>query len=134
MEKNKDQKELEKIKKKMVDDIMSEENYPEGPVKITDDDFEETIEDHPLILVDFWADWCGPCKMMEPILKELASEYQGDLVVGKLNVDDNSTVPNQFQVSSIPTMVLFKEGEPVERMVGAMQKEQLAQKVDEYIK
>lgn len=133
MEKNKDQKELEKIKEKMVDDIMSEENYPEEPVKITDDDFEETIEDYPLILVDFWADWCGPCKMMEPILKELASEYQGDLVVGKLNVDDNSTVPNQFQVSSIPTMVLFKEGEPVERMVGAMQKEQLAQKVDEYI-
>ncbi len=132
MEKNKDQKELEKIKEKMVDDIMSEENYPEEPVKITDDDFEETIEDYPLILVDFWADWCGPCKMMEPVLEELAREYQGDLVIAKMNVDENSRIPGQFQVSSIPTMVLFKDGEQVERMMGALPKEQLKQKIEQY--
>ncbi len=131
---NKDDDEnVEKIKKKMVEDIMSknEENYPDGPIKVNDDDFQETIEKYPLVLVDFWADWCGPCKMMEPVLEDLAQEYQGEIVIAKMNVDNNRKVPNQFGVSSIPTMVLFKDGESVERMVGALQKEQLKQKFEE---
>ncbi|MFP3872359.1 MAG: thioredoxin [Candidatus Natronoplasma sp.] len=126
-------KELEKIKKKMVEDIMSEEEYPEEPIKVNDADFQDTLEKYPLVLVDFWAAWCGPCKMMEPVLEELAEDIQGALVVGKMNVDENSQVPSQFQVSSIPTLVLFKDGEPVERLVGAMRKEQLAQKVKQYV-
>ncbi len=127
------QEELKNIKKKMVEDIMSEGKYPEEPINVSDGDFQDTLERYPVVLVDFWADWCGPCKMMEPVLEELASEYKGDLVVGKMNVDKNGTVPNQFQVSSIPTLVLFKDGEPVERLVGAMQKDQLSQKVEQYL-
>lgn len=127
------QEELKNIKKKMVEDIMSDGKYPEEPINVSDGDFQDTLERYPVVLVDFWADWCGPCKMMEPVLEELASEYKGDLVVGKMNVDKNGTVPNQFQVSSIPTLVLFKDGEPVERLVGAMQKDQLSQKVEQYL-
>ncbi len=131
----KSNKEAEKIKKKMVEDIMSkkEENYPGEPMKVNDDDFQETIEKYPLVLVDFWADWCGPCKMMEPILEDLAEEYQGEIVIAKMNVDNNQEVPSQFGVSSIPTMVLFKDGERADRMVGALQKDQLKQKFEEHL-
>jgi len=127
---------VEKIKEEMVDKMMDEDGsnqYPEGPVEMTDSDFKETIEQYPLVLVDFWAAWCGPCKMMEPVLKELAEEYQGEVVIGKMNVDKNQTIPNKFQVSSIPTMILFKDGEPVDKMIGARGKDQLGQKFDEYL-
>ncbi|MBS3815995.1 MAG: thioredoxin [Candidatus Thermoplasmatota archaeon] len=115
---------------------MSEDEsteYPEGPVKVNDNDFQETINEYPLVLVDFWAEWCGPCKMMEPVLEELAEEYQGEVVIAKMNVDKNQKVPSQFQVSSIPTLVLFKDGERVDRMIGALQKQQLEQKFEEHM-
>ncbi len=128
---------VEKIKKEMVDDMMSGKNsteeYPSGPIEVNDENFQETLEKYPLVLVDFWAAWCGPCKMMEPVMEELAAEYEGDAVIAKMNVDKNNRVPSQFQVSSIPTLVLFKDGEKVERMMGARQKGQLAQKLDQYV-
>ncbi|MEF8874238.1 MAG: thioredoxin [Candidatus Thermoplasmatota archaeon] len=129
-------KEVEEIKKKMVEDIMNkkeEENYPKEPIKVNDNDFQETIDNYPLVLVDFWAEWCGPCKMMEPVLEELAEEYQGEVVIAKMNVDNNQKVPNNFGVSSIPTLVLFKNGERVDRMIGALQKQQLEQKFEEHL-
>ncbi|MFP4002040.1 MAG: thioredoxin [Thermoplasmata archaeon] len=127
---------VEKIKEEMVDKMMNEKEskqFPEEPIEVTDSEFKETIEEYPLVLVDFWAAWCGPCKMMEPVMEELAEEYQGDVVIGKMNVDKNQTVPSQYQVSSIPTMVLFKDGEAVDRMIGARGKEQLGQKLEQYI-
>jgi len=127
---------VEKIKKEMVDKMMNEKGskeYPDGPIEVNDNDFEEIIEEYPLVLVDFWAAWCGPCKMMEPVLEELAKDYQGEVVVGKMNVDKNQNIPSRFQVSSIPTMVLFKGGEAVDKMVGALQKEQLKQKFEEHL-
>ncbi len=133
MAKSKDE-DVEKIKEEMVDKMMNDtesKEYPAEPVKVTDNDFKETIKEYPLVLVDFWAAWCGPCKMMEPVLDELAEEYQGDVVIGKMNVDKNQNIPSRFQVSSIPTMVLFKEGEVVDRMIGALGKEQLSQKIEE---
>jgi len=128
--------EAESIKEKMVDNMMNKtgsKDYPAEPIKVTDNDFEETIEEYSLVLVDFWAAWCGPCKMMEPVLEDLAKDYQGEVVIGKMNVDKNQNIPSRFQVSSIPTMVLFKDGEAVDRMVGALQKEQLKQKFEEYL-
>jgi len=127
---------IESIKKKMVDNMVNKtesKDYPAEPIEVTDKDFEETIEEYPLVLVDFWAAWCGPCKMMEPVLEELAEDYQGEVVIGKMNVDKNQNIPIRFQVSSIPTMVLFKEGEVVDRMIGALQKNQLKQKFEEYL-
>ncbi|MYK75768.1 MAG: thioredoxin [Acidimicrobiaceae bacterium] len=85
------------------------------------------------ILVDFWAEWCGPCKLIAPILDEIASEQQGTLTVAKLNVDEAPDVARRFGVMSIPTMILFDGGEPAKRMVGAKPKEALLGELAEYL-
>jgi thioredoxin 1 len=85
------------------------------------------------VLVDFWAEWCGPCKLIAPILDEIASEQEGTLTVAKLNVDEAPDVARRFQVMSIPTMILFDGGEPAKRMVGAKPKEALLGELAEYL-
>jgi thioredoxin 1 len=85
------------------------------------------------VLVDFWAEWCGPCKSIEPVLEEIAKEQQGKLVIGKLNVDDNLQVVRRFDVMSIPTLILFKDGEPQLRLIGAKGKAQLLQELNRYL-
>ncbi|MFZ5815141.1 MAG: thioredoxin [Bacillota bacterium] len=82
------------------------------------------------VLVDFWAVWCGPCRMIAPIVDELANEYAGKLKVGKLNVDENNAVAAKYGVMSIPTLLIFKNGQPVERIVGFQPKKELAAKID----
>ena len=98
---------------------------------ITDNTFNEVINDNDLVLVDFWADWCGPCKMLSPILDEI-SEERG-LLVGKLNVDENPAKMEEYSVYSIPTMVLFKSGQPVRIINGAMPKHILLKELSEWI-
>lgn len=98
---------------------------------ITDDSFDKEIASHNLILVDFWAEWCGPCKKLSPILDEISSEI--GLWVGKLNVDENPIKTQEFSVNSIPTMVLFKSGKPVKTIIGAMPKHKLIQEISEWI-
>ena len=90
-------------------------------VELTDDTFTTEAADG-LVLVDFWAPWCGPCRMVSPIIEELSGDYAGKVKVGKLNVDDNQRTAMSFRVMSIPTVILFKDGQPVETMVGAMPK------------
>ncbi len=131
-----DDKELEDIKKKKVKEIMTKKegaNFPDEPVKLNDSNFQEKLNEYPLVLVDFWADWCGPCKMVEPIIEELAEDLQGKAVFGKVNVDKNKQTASQFQVSSIPTMIVFKDGEVVDRMIGALPKEQIKQKLEPHM-
>lgn len=82
------------------------------------------------VLVDFWAVWCGPCRMIAPIVDEIANEYNGKLKVGKLNVDENNTLAAKYGVMSIPTLLVFKNGQPVERIVGFQPKKELAGKID----
>ena len=108
------------------------EKWPEEPVKVTDKTFDEFIEDYDLAIVDCWAEWCGPCKMMDPVLEEIAEEMQNDIAVGKLNVDENKAKTSEYGISSIPTMLVFKNGENVDRLVGAMPKEALKQKLNSY--
>ena len=98
---------------------------------VTDNTFEQVIKENALVLVDFWAEWCGPCKKLTPILEELSSET--GLLVGKLNVDENTQKPSEYGVSSIPTMVLFKDGNPVHTVIGAMPKHRLLKELAQWI-
>lgn len=100
------------------------------PLNLDDSNFAQTINKYPLLLVDFWAPWCGPCRMMSPIIDQVGKEYIGKLVVGKVNVDENPNISGQFGISSIPTLILFKRGQAVKNIIGSVSKSS----IDEMVK
>lgn len=96
------------------------------PFHVTDQNFDQTINTNKTVLIDFWATWCGPCRALAPTIVELATEYSGKVLIGKLDVDANPETAEKFQVFSIPTMVLFKDGKEVDRLVGLCPKSKIA--------
>ena len=100
------------------------------PIEITDANFEDILATEKPVLVDFWAEWCGPCKMIGPVVEELASDYDGKAVVGKVDVDNNPNVSAKFGIRSIPTLLFFKNGEIVDKQIGAVPKSILANKLE----
>ena len=125
--------ELEKLQKQRMEELMRKggkaerpghqaEAMPAGVVELSAADFAQTTAKYPLMVVDFWAPWCGPCRMVSPIIEELAKDYAGRVAFGKLNVDDNPVTAQSFGIEGIPTIMMFSRGKAVDTMVGAAPK------------
>ena len=135
--------EIEEIRRKKLEEYnkrfcekgmnMNEDSWPNAPIHITDADIDKVIKKYETIVVDCWAPWCGPCRMVGPIIDELAKEMQGKVVFAKLNVDENQRTSMKYKIMSIPTMLMFKKGNLVDRFVGAMPKDILKQKINSYL-
>jgi thioredoxin 1 len=97
------------------------------PLHVTDSNFDDTIKKNKVVFVDFWANWCGPCRALAPTIAELAKEYAGKVIVGKLDVDENPATAERFQVFSIPTMIVYKDGKEAERLVGLCSKSRITE-------
>jgi len=104
------------------------------PVTVTDENFNSFISSHPLAIIDFWAEWCMPCRMMAPIIEKLALEYAGKAVFGKLNVDENPMTAATYRIVSIPTLIFFKNGVEVERIVGLLPKNHIQTTIEKHLK
>jgi thioredoxin 1 len=102
------------------------------PYHLTDENFEQTIQKNKLVLVDFWANWCGPCRALAPTIEELAKENSGKMLIGKLDVDENPAIAERFKVFSIPTMIFFKNGQEAERLVGLCPKGRIADAINKH--
>jgi len=98
-------------------------------LEITDGNIKEIINSGKPVVIDFWAEWCGPCRMVGPLVEELAKEYEGQVTIGKMNVDDNVETPTEYGIRNIPTILFFKDGKVVDKQIGATQKAALAAKV-----
>lgn len=107
-------------------------NWPDTPIHLLDVDVDETIKKYETVVLDCWAPWCGPCRMLGPIIEELATEMHGKIVFGKLNVDENPQTSMKYKIMSIPTLLVFKNGKYVDRIVGAIPKEMLLSKLKPY--
>ena len=103
------------------------------PFHVTDANFEETITKNKVVFIDFWANWCGPCRALAPTITELAGEYAGKVLIGKLDVDENPAMAEKFQVFSIPTMIVFKDGKEAARLVGLCPKNKIDSTLKEHI-
>ena len=136
-----DDRELDKIRIKRIQEIMEAqkmnsqgtEDWPNEPVTVTDSNFDEFVKKYPFVVIDCWAPWCGPCKMVGPVIDELAKDHAGKIVFGKLNTDENMETAMKFSIMSIPTMLIFKNGELIDRPVGAMPKPMLEETITKHL-
>ena len=134
--------ELEEIKAKKLEtywndmqppSVTLEKKAPKAPVKVTDGNFDSLLEEYDFMIVDCWAPWCGPCRMLGPVIDELAGDYSGKVVFEKLNTDENRQIAHRFGIMSIPTMLFIKNGHHVDTIVGAVPKQVIESKIKEHL-
>jgi len=131
--------ELEAIKQKKLAELQKAVSVKammsslSAPVILTDSNFKSEIAKYPILLVDFWAPWCGPCRMVSPIIEQLAREYSGRVAFGKVNVDENQMISSSYAIQSIPTMMIFKNGKAVDTMIGALPKAEIEMKLEQQL-
>jgi thioredoxin 1 len=133
--------ELEEIKRKKMEQMKKEMNapakpileLPDKPVVVTDATIDAAANQYPLFILDCWAEWCGPCRTIGPIIEQLAKEMKGKVVFGKLNVDENMQTANKYRISAIPTLMVFKDGKLIDKLVGAYPKPALAAKIQRFL-
>ncbi|MFQ5884244.1 MAG: thioredoxin [Thermoplasmata archaeon] len=132
--------ELERIREEKLKQLQEStsnpgqsDDWPPEPVPVTDSDFDDFVNNYSVAAIDCWAPWCGPCKMIAPLVEELAKEYQGKIAFGKLNTDENQQIAMRYHIMSIPTMLVFKDGKLVDQLVGAMPKEMLEFGLKKYL-
>ena len=136
---DKEDEEIERIIRKMLEEVLlrlkaqQEQIIGGKPIVLTVSNFFSEVSYAHLMVVAFWAAWCGPCRMVSPVIEQLASEYSGRVSFGKLNVDENPTVSNTFGVQSIPTILVFKDGKQVDGLVGAVPKAYIESKLKPYL-
>lgn len=126
------QAKLEELKRRVFENQVNP--ALDKPIEVTDATFKEITQSHSVVVIDCWAPWCGPCRMVAPIIEELAQDYAGRITFGKLNVDENLEVATQQGIMSIPTLLVFKNGQLVDRIVGAMPRQTLEPKIVRYLK
>jgi thioredoxin 1 len=126
--------ELEEIREKKMRELMDQMETPniDKPIVVSDRNFDQTVKNYPLVVVDCWAAWCAPCRAIAPVIEQLAKAYSGKVVFGKLNVDENPETQQRFGIQAIPTLLVMKKGQEVDRIVGALPKSQLESKIDTY--
>jgi thioredoxin 1 len=129
--------ELEKIHAKKLQELTTKmkdkETSKNGPITLNDANFEETVKKYPLMLMDCWAAWCGPCRIIAPVVDELARDYAGRVTIGKLNVDENPATTMSLGIVSIPTLLIMKDGKEVDRIIGAVSKQFIQEKLQKYL-
>ena len=133
--------ELEEIKKKKMEKMMSEINKPDEPaielpgkpIIVTDSSVDAAASQYPLLILDCWAEWCGPCRMIAPVVEELAQEMKGKVVFGKLDVDKNPQTANRYRISAIPTLMVFKNGKYIDKIIGFRDKPKLVADIKKFL-
>jgi thioredoxin 1 len=130
------QDEVEEIRRKKLAKMMAEggagshkNGFPEAPVKVTDSDFEKFIGNYETVVVDCWAPWCGPCRMLSPTIDTMAKDHKGKVVFGKLNTDENFETASKFGIMSIPTLLYFRNGELVNKTIGALPRDAIEEQI-----
>ncbi|HIJ17107.1 MAG TPA: thioredoxin [Thermoplasmata archaeon] len=133
--------ELDEIRQRKMQEMMKVASstpsggngYPDSPVVVTDSDFDETVNKYPLVVVDCWAPWCGPCRMLSPTVDAMAKDYKGKVVFAKLNTDESIETASKFRIMSIPTLLYFKGGKLVDKSVGALPRPMLESQVKKHL-
>lgn len=130
--------ELEMIKYRMLKNLMKKDfeekkQVIDKPVEVTDSNFMEIIQRNPFVVIDCWAPWCAPCRAISPIIDDMARNYAGRILFGKLNVDENQVATTYFQIMSIPTLLIFKNGKLIDKIIGALPRHLLEPRITQYL-